>query len=579
MAKIFRLQENVPDVYARKSRDFQLLCNVFDILQGGIKYDIDTITSVVDTRYCSERLLPLLQSKLGFFTEKHLNASELRAVLTSFYQLCRDKGSLKGIREAIELYLKVIGASRKSRINVTNAVREPQSNRILHNSSYIVEVLIEGQITDVTLLTELLRYVLPAGYILSYSFYQSLDAVEYIIERGTINVVIVSSAVNNRVVGYDSNNINEKLMKYIFATGDVNKDENYYVLENAEYVLKSYDEITSADDATSYIKQCAEFTELKYGDICDIQPEDTAQKFIDSVDSTNIYKLHKQTSITSIVDQISSADLIYDEGNMRYFFRKVVANEFYSPTLVYYNLLIDPTTQEVTNVEIVDYNTLKQYLVVDSTDINTHTTKQYYKGQDLNNQQSYNDLIRDGIIANLFTTEGASKIYTKYTDGVGVELCGNVEPDSEYYSTQYYYTTESNLAANTTQYEDLVPGVVLYELTTNVNKMINENLIVCKCIYNETGSALDTSETYYYVDDSSKVGYVFKADQNKYYILDTTVQTLPSAVSTSLIADVATTQLPAGVLTDKTPNTFEDSQAQYILEHLGMSTITQEETE
>ena len=62
MAKIFRLQENVPDVYARKSRDFQLLCNVFDILQGGIKYDIDTITSVVDTRYCSERLLPLLQS-------------------------------------------------------------------------------------------------------------------------------------------------------------------------------------------------------------------------------------------------------------------------------------------------------------------------------------------------------------------------------------------------------------------------------------------------------------------------------------------------------------------------------------
>ena len=271
MAKIFRLQENVPDVYARKSRDFQLLCNVFDILQGGIKYDIDTITSVVDTRYCSERLLPLLQSKLGFFTEKHLNASELRAVLTSFYQLCRDKGSLKGIREAIELYLKVIGASRKSRINVTNAVREPQSNRILHNSSYIVEVLIEGQITDVTLLTELLRYVLPAGYILSYSFYQSLDAVEYIIERGTINVVIVSSAVNNRVVGYDSNNINEKLMKYIFATGDVNKDENYYVLENGEYVLKSYDEITSADDATSYIKQCAEFTELKYGDICDIQ--------------------------------------------------------------------------------------------------------------------------------------------------------------------------------------------------------------------------------------------------------------------------------------------------------------------
>lgn len=272
MAKIFRLQENVPDVYTRKSRDFQLLCNVFDILQGGIKYDIDTITSVVDTRYCSEKLLPLLQSKLGFYTEKHLNATELRTVLTSFMHLCKDKGSIKGIREAIELYLRVIGASRKSRVDITNSVKDTITDRILHNSSYIVQVLIEGQITDITLLTELLRYVLPAGYRLNYSFYQSLDAVEYIVERGTVNIVIASSSVNNRIAGHSSDDVDDRLLKYVFATGDIHTDAIYYIYNGTNYI-SSVDgnnftgEYIIDNDSMVNIEQSAIFDKVKYGDI------------------------------------------------------------------------------------------------------------------------------------------------------------------------------------------------------------------------------------------------------------------------------------------------------------------------
>ena len=579
MAKIFRLQENVPDVYTRKSRDFQLLCNVFDILQGGVKYDIDTITSVVDTRYCSERLLPLLQSKLGFFTEKHLNASELRAVLTSFYQLCKDKGSLKGIREAIELYLKVIGASRKSRVNVTNAIKEPQSNRILHNSSYIVEVLVEGQITDVTLLTELLKYVLPAGYILNYSFYQSLDAVEYIVERGTINVVIVSSAVNNRVVGYNSDDINETLMKYIFATGEVTNSTEYYTYEGNQYVRKFIDDILS-DDA--YIEQRAEFTELKYGDICCIQLDNILKTFDSTIEDACIYTVSRYEDIeepSPEPEPSPESDLSYDVDSKRLFFRKVAEGDSYSPSTSYYRLTINPTDQTVESITLLLRDDLEQYLVDNDAGVDPNLYKTYYKGQDLTNIQTYTTLLQEGIIANLFTQDGAAKIYAKYTDGIGNEFCSNVEPNSEYYPTQYYYTTELDLAANETLHTDLVPGVGLYELTTNINKMLDKALIVCKCIYNETGNPLDISETYYYIDDPSKSGYVFKVNQDKYYILDKSVQTLPGAVSTSLVANVATTQLPEGVPDDKTPNTFVDSQAQYILEHLGMSTITQEETE
>lgn len=245
MAKIFRLQENVPDVYARKSRDFQLLCNLFDILQGGLKYDIDTITSVVDTRYCNEKLLPLLQTKLGFFTNEHLTTDELRTLLTSFQTIVKNKGSSKGIRQAIELYLKVIGASRNSKITITNSNSNEPSNVIsFYNNSYIVEVSIEGQITDTTLLTEILKYVLPAGYKLQYSFYQSTSNIDHIVEKGTINIVIISSAINNQVTAKDSSDIDSALIKYSYAEDifDVNNGE-YYILNNGTYIRVENDTI------------------------------------------------------------------------------------------------------------------------------------------------------------------------------------------------------------------------------------------------------------------------------------------------------------------------------------------------
>ena len=142
---IFRLQENMPDVYVRKSRDFQLLCNSFDAVFNSVKNDIDSITNVVDTRLCSERLLPLLQTKLGFFTNKHLTATELRIVLQAFKYIVRDKGSRTGIREAIEVFLKVANASNKSRIQIVdNFVSiDGHTSETRPGNTYIVEVAIE----------------------------------------------------------------------------------------------------------------------------------------------------------------------------------------------------------------------------------------------------------------------------------------------------------------------------------------------------------------------------------------------------------------------------------------------------
>ena len=201
VAKIFRLQDNVPDVYVRKSRDFQLLCNLFDILNGAIKFDIDSMTDILDVRSCNDSLLPYLQTKLGFFTNKLLSSSEIRTVLSSFKEIVKNKGSSIGIREAIEVYLKVINASKNSRVLVINkeyqGTEYDDISRL--SNTYVVEVALEGQLVDVSLLDEILKYVLPAGYKLKYSFYESQERVTDVVEEDVINIVIVQQHQNASV--------------------------------------------------------------------------------------------------------------------------------------------------------------------------------------------------------------------------------------------------------------------------------------------------------------------------------------------------------------------------------------------
>ena len=212
MSKIFRLQNNVPDIYVKESRDFQTLCNVFDIMNSGIKHDIDSMPSILDTNLCRDSMIPLLQSKLGFFTKRTLTTKEIRHVLCAFKRLVKDKGSRIGIKEAIEIYLKLLNTNGGYRITITNSeTLEKKLNgtadTVYNKTSnvYLVEIDLQSQIQSTDVLKEMLNYVLPAGYKLSFGFYTSQNfETEMLLEPGSIdpdsiNIVFISTEDNNRV--------------------------------------------------------------------------------------------------------------------------------------------------------------------------------------------------------------------------------------------------------------------------------------------------------------------------------------------------------------------------------------------
>ena len=166
--KQFRISENVPDVYPRKSRDFQLFCAIFDCLFGELKYNIDSIIDITNTSQCNERLLPLLQTKLGFFTKEKISGEDLRLILRAFPTIVRNKGSKTGITQAVQVYLKLFGLDVDSEVTITNKVFT--DGKYDDERSYIVDIAVSDKLTDTSILTEILRYVIPAGYKLRYSY-------------------------------------------------------------------------------------------------------------------------------------------------------------------------------------------------------------------------------------------------------------------------------------------------------------------------------------------------------------------------------------------------------------------------
>ena len=106
---MIRLQDKTPEVYCAESRDFQLFCRLYDCVINGVKFDIDTIPDILDAMTCRTSMLQLLQTKLGFFTNKKLTDDALRYVLTAFPIMVKNKGSLKSIQQAVNVFFKVYG--------------------------------------------------------------------------------------------------------------------------------------------------------------------------------------------------------------------------------------------------------------------------------------------------------------------------------------------------------------------------------------------------------------------------------------------------------------------------------------
>lgn len=159
---MFRLQNNVPEVYVNESRDFQLLCRLYDSLQNGIKYEIDTILNLLEPSAALDEVLELLCTRVGFFPKVQLDSNVLKYIISAFPYLIKNKGTAVGIKAAVYTILKAENdpkAVEQPEVIVTN-----KSTESGQYEPYMVYIFTYNDIYNRAALKELLGYVLPFGY-------------------------------------------------------------------------------------------------------------------------------------------------------------------------------------------------------------------------------------------------------------------------------------------------------------------------------------------------------------------------------------------------------------------------------
>lgn len=150
----------VPSVYYNRSRDFQALGRVYDIVFNYLKTNIDIISNISASDTVDEKLLDLVASTLGFKQMHNYNIKHLRGLCSIFMYIVRNKGTVKAIKTVADMLLHIEGISGEAYIEVE---RTKLINGDIANISPIICIYVPKQLTNTTLLTDVLDYVIPAG--------------------------------------------------------------------------------------------------------------------------------------------------------------------------------------------------------------------------------------------------------------------------------------------------------------------------------------------------------------------------------------------------------------------------------
>lgn len=168
------LEKGVPPVYVDESRDFQYFLRAYNVVFNMVKHDTDTLKYLTSTKECQSKVLSLLKSKLGFFTNYSFNDDMLRGILSGFPSMIKNKGSLEAVQQALSIFLKVLNIRTEIILKVTGSEAEIVKGSI-EVDDHTILIAINSAIQNFYILEELFRYIMPVGYQYTFYFYKELD--------------------------------------------------------------------------------------------------------------------------------------------------------------------------------------------------------------------------------------------------------------------------------------------------------------------------------------------------------------------------------------------------------------------
>jgi hypothetical protein len=144
---MIKFREQVPSVYTSASRDFQYLSWLIDIVLNSVKHNVDGLYELPNTKI-DPRLSELLAMTLGFKVKRNYDQKQLAALVAVLPRIIKYKGTITAINMAGKALIAASGA--------TGSIISTVSNGEL-------SVSLPKNLVDISLFTDLLPYILPAG--------------------------------------------------------------------------------------------------------------------------------------------------------------------------------------------------------------------------------------------------------------------------------------------------------------------------------------------------------------------------------------------------------------------------------
>lgn len=228
---MFRLQNNVPSTYIEQSRDFQLFCRLYDCINNGVQFDISTITDILDPIKVNDRIVKLLATRVGFITDIDIDNTVLRYILSAYPYIIKNKGTRKGIEAAVNAILHAEHSIKAATVEVINEPIEG-SNQVRYSVNIYTPIILSAKTKKA--LNELLKYILPVGYIFDILPYDKLSGnkpLETDLSLTTSNIISVQGPLTttSSVRGSGSEYINTEGKSAAISTDtDINRLVNNF---------------------------------------------------------------------------------------------------------------------------------------------------------------------------------------------------------------------------------------------------------------------------------------------------------------------------------------------------------------
>lgn len=169
---MIRYQEMVPDYYIEASRDFQVLCRMYDYAMNSLKYNIDSMQNLTDTRCVKDTVLPLLGDKLGIYDKE---AFANRQMLDALPIALKYKGSLKSVNILLNAFLDSMDVFDVAMaLHSKDEESATEISEILHRPIGVYSIVIIlstfPSLTNLHVLDTYLKMVIPTGLKVEYAF-------------------------------------------------------------------------------------------------------------------------------------------------------------------------------------------------------------------------------------------------------------------------------------------------------------------------------------------------------------------------------------------------------------------------